>query len=156
MATEKKNEETQTANKTAETPAAVTTHQEFLQNVDPKIMQALQAMENLKSTNRVERAIQVKGMEVVPGKPKMRDGAPVFDADGNQEKWDDSYYVEAGSMEGTVQLRVKQDQFMSLKVGEWYVAVGRIQLKTPYEGNRVHEVISYEEFQPLLGLPAAV
>lgn len=149
MAKETQNE------KIAETPATVTTHQEFLQNIDPKIMQALEAMESLKSRNVIERAVQVKQMEVVPGKPKMRDGVPQFDEHGNQESWDDSYYIELGSMEGTVNVRVKKEIFNKLVIGQWYMAVGRIQIKAPYEGNRMMEVINYEDFQPLLGLPKA-
>lgn len=136
-------------------PSIVTTHQQYLQDVDPKIRAGIQAMTELQSHNRVERSVLVSSLSVVPGKDKKdRDGNLVIE-NGQPAKWDDSFYVECQSMSGTVNIRVTEDIFKTLIVGNWYMAVGHIEVKSQFESSRMFETVKYTDFQPLFGVNEA-
>ena len=136
--------------KTAEVPAPVTPHAQFLQEVDPKIMAAMQAMEQLKGTNTISRAFKIQEKVVWVGKEKKDDNGNVVVGENGPEKWPDIFVLATSSEDGTVDVRVPKEQWDLLEVGSWYMAVGRVAIKTPYQGNS-KEVIEYSDFQPLYG-----
>ena len=139
---------------TQETPETTVTHNEFTKDINPQILKAIEEMENLKSTNSITRAFKVKSKEKKFGNQKTDENKnPLFNQDGTPQMWADRFLVTSSSEDGKIDIKVSEEVFETIKVGAWYMAVGHIEIYTPYEG-MPRETIKYDEFQPLMGVQA--
>jgi len=137
-----------------ETPEATVTHREFVNDYNPQILKAIEAMEELKSTNKISRAFKVKSKEIKKGNQKLDENKnPLFTQDGKPQMWADRYTLQTSSEDGKIDIKVTEEQFESIEVGKWYMAVGHVEIFTPYEG-MPREIIKYDEFQQLFGVQA--
>jgi len=137
-----------------ETPDATVTHAQFAGEHNPQILKAIEAMEELKSTNKINRAFKVKSKELKKGNQKLDENKnPLFNQDGTPQMWPDRFTIQTTSEDGKIDIKVTEEQFESIEVGKWYIAVGHVEIYTPYEG-MPREVIKYDEFQQLFGVQA--
>lgn len=137
-----------------ETPANTVTHNEFTKDINPQILKAIEDMEKLKSTNSITRAFKVKSKEKKFGNQKTDENKnPLFNQDGTPQKWNDRFLLTSSSEDGKIDIKVTEEIFETITVGAWYMAVGRVEIYTPYEG-MPKEIIKYDEFQPLMGVKA--
>jgi len=142
------------ANTKKETPEQTVTHHQFAGEINPQILKAIEAMEALKSTNEIKRAFKVKSKEIKKGNQKLDENKnPLFNQDGTPQMWADRHTIQTSSEDGKIDIKVSEEQFERIEVGKWYMAVGHVEIYTPYEG-MPREIIKYDDFQLLMGVQA--
>jgi len=135
-------------------PQETVTHKEYIEKINPQILSAVEQLEELKATNSITRAFKVKQKEIRKGNQKVDEHKnPLFNQDGTPQMWADRYTIQSTSEDGRIDIKVTPEQFEEIEVGKWYMAVGHVEIFTPYEG-MPREIIKYDEFQPLFGVKA--
>ncbi|WP_434658492.1 hypothetical protein [Sulfurimonas sp. NW9] len=137
-----------------ETPEKVVTHEQMTKDINPQILKAIQELDSLKGTNVIQRAFKVKSKEIKKGNQKMDENKnPLFNQDGSPQMWADRYTLQTTSEDGKIDIKVTEEQFAQIDVGQWYMGVGHVEIYTPYEG-MPKEIIKYDDFQKLFGVQA--
>lgn len=87
--------------------------------------EAHRAMMALIRLNEVKKYVTITHKTVIPAKPRLRDGQPVTDSQGNQLFYDPSYKVAFSFFGGSSEIEVKKDFFDQFDVNESYIILGR-------------------------------